>query len=458
MNMQNWHKSILSVFLMGVCIIVVMKLGDDESHTTTEIKLASKKTATDSNSQLPGIKPSQVTFPEQRYLNETKRLAKADAAAKKKAFVHGKDPNNPGNGFGAGIEPETGGLAVPKKKPSNPCDLAEDVKGKPLLKAGFGSEDSDCSKFKAAQEKKKLTKEGSMVKSESSSAPASLDVSSNVAKKAVIKEDKGGMQNSLYYQWCTSRSRNGKIEVRSEASLCPVTKQQCTTTCGFPGNKLYGKIFCETIVGRKKVLSKFCDFPSPPSRVTVCKPTAPCVKYVTKTPSALSKTCPATCGSSARTLYGSVHCEETVSRKKVSDSKCAFWKHRKPSVPTQGCSSTDPCTGYQQENPPGCPAKSCGQAGNTEYGAVNCIRTQGGSTVPDSECARWGHTKPAAKARGCAGGPRCCGAAGKCAMDCCTFVARWVAPTNSCANCPFGNHHVYPATCGTSRQCDQTRL
>jgi len=426
--MRNSHKGILSAFLMGLSILVVMQLG---SHTTTEIKLASEKTdVTDPKGNLPELKPSQIRdWPEGMPKEEE---SSSLPATENDPNNPENDPNNPGNGFGAGTAPSTFGLPVPETKPeTNPCEVEKAEKGNQLLKAAFGSEKSDCTKFNAEQKK--------LLKGESKSVPESAPG---------MQKSSSGMQNSLYYQWCTSRSRNGVIEVREEVTLCPKTFEQCIKTCGFPGNTLYGRTFCETIVGRKEVLSDFCDFPAPPARETRCAPTRPCTKYVQD----VAPSCPAkVCDEGASTEIGSVYCTQSASGhagasysvgRQVEDSECTYWGHSKPSALTRYCPAAKPCTKYVRGTPPRCPSKTCGVAANHVYGTVRCYTTATNVHVSDSECSYWGHSKPSARNLYCPA-----------AKPCTKYVTRAPysgCPTSCglCASITYGSVHCVEVRSG----------
>jgi hypothetical protein len=234
----------------------------------------------------------------------------------------------------------------------------------------------------------------------------------------------------------------------------------CTTTCGFGGDIKYGKVFCTQIVDGKKVSDDKCDFWHPrllrPKRPTKkCPATNPCTQWrVIQAPQCRTLQC----SQAAYTQSAQAQCHQTKDGRHVADSACLFWKQSKPSPHTRYCAAARPCTRWVAGGAPGCPGKSCGQGANTETGQVYCSIAQTGQRVGDNECQYWHHPRPAPQSRYCPGGGRCCGQRGKCANDCCTYVARWAAPTNSCANCPFGNHHVWPGQCGSSRRCDGSRL
>merc|ERR1711865_529258 len=264
----------------------------------------------------------------------------------------------------------------------------------------------------------------------------------------------------------------------------------CTKTCGFPGKTYYGKVWCQVRLrnGKDGILPELCfpgtkhcglgravaknvtnkkhvgngkcmhwNLAKPPRPPKPCSKTSGCVEWHTTQPTAV---CATNCGFKGAPKSGSSFCRFTKNRNRVNDRQCVKWKvgpgravGNKPAVPTKGCPSRKPCTKYVAESPAACWGVACGQPGFVTTGGVNCKYTASNTNAPDSLRQYWGQTRPAARQRGCAGGGRCCGRKGKCQGDCCSFVSTFFAPTNSCTNCPFGNQHVWPNACSTSRRC-----
>jgi len=229
----------------------------------------------------------------------------------------------------------------------------------------------------------------------------------------------------------------------------------CTVTCGFGGDVKKGRVFCTQIINGKEVSDDMCDYwipkltrPKLPTKT--CPPTKPCTHWkIIQAPQCRALKC----GAPAYTQRAQPQCTQNNNKAHVADSACAHWKQAKPSELTRHCVAAAACTNYVAETPPGCWGVACGQPGFVTTGGVNCKYTASNTNAPDSLCQYWGQTRPAARQRGCAGGGRCCGQKGKCQGDCCSFVSLFFAPTNSCTNCPFGNHHVWPNSCSTSRRC-----
>jgi len=219
--------------------------------------------------------------------------------------------------------------------------------------------------------------------------------------------------------------------------------QNCTTTCGFAGAELQGRLWChndpsahdklagktaaaETLIGvelttnpadvdtkvtgYKEVPLKDCEYwklPVPDIPTQACPITPPCVKWVTKKPSELSKTCNAECGFKGNVLQGKVFCQEVESGKKVADSKCGYWKLLKPDVPTETCPATPACVEFKTSKPSEACTTTCSFNGTTLFGDVWCEETVSGTKVTDAKCTHWNQTKPEKLSKKCPATPTC---------------------------------------------------
>merc|ERR1719502_908714 len=138
---------------------------------------------------------------------------------------------------------------------------------------------------------------------------------------------------------------------------------KCTTTCGFPGNTLHGKVWCETRMrGSKDGPMQGKDWTASPLAVTPgkhvkdqkcinqslkkpkkptkkCPKTARCVKWVRKFP----RSCPTGCGKSASKIQSVNTCHAVVGGAKVSSKECNNWKLAAPGTKTKSCAKTGPC-------------------------------------------------------------------------------------------------------------------
>merc|ERR1719440_1832398 len=88
------------------------------------------------------------------------------------------------------------------------------------------------------------------------------------------------------------------------------------------------------------------NVPKPDKPRKECPATPPCVSFKTMTPAQNGQSCTITCGFLGNTIYGKVWCEEVKSGIKVGDDKCKYWNLPKPATPSQNCPSTPACVKY----------------------------------------------------------------------------------------------------------------
>jgi len=219
------------------------------------------------------------------------------------------------------------------------------------------------------------------------------------------------LDNSTYdfdltttYQWCGYRG------VRQGRSECEEPTQPCPTECGHDAAEFYGRMFCETIVGQKKVDPKFCRFPMTPAHVKKCPSTQACLEYATETPKEIGQTCPSKCGFEGSVLEGRLKCLDSKTKEEVPAKKCEYWKLKKPTIPTQTCPVTPACVAYKAPSPKElgktC-TTTCGFPGAVLKGRVFCEEVVSGKEVSDAKCNFWNHPKPDLKTQTCAATPAC---------------------------------------------------
>jgi hypothetical protein len=208
----------------------------------------------------------------------------------------------------------------------------------------------------------KITRYDFVVKPPTSKCPSSCGIDKFEYTGKVICERSGGVQKKatvpnadclelkltepkLPKKRCLHTQKCAKFE-----SSKPTGK--CTTTCGFPGATLKGKVWCET---RKRV----------------------------KSDGKLPKEASAT----------------KVTPKKTGENSCTHWQLKKPATPTKTCAKTPRCVKWVVKHPT-CPT-ACGTAASTKYTSSSCVAKVGGATASASECAHWGLTKPGRQAKHC---------------------------------------------------------
>jgi hypothetical protein len=125
---------------------------------------------------------------------------------------------------------------------------------------------------------------------------------------------------------------------------------KCKKTCGVKSYVLTGKVTCQQSrhVEKKKAVSthkcKSVGLRKPSAPTKRCPSTPACVEFKTSPPAGK---CVTKCGTKAHTLKGKVYCQEKVSGKKVSNSKCTYWNLSAPLVPTKRCPSTPACVDFK---------------------------------------------------------------------------------------------------------------
>lgn len=117
---------------------------------------------------------------------------------------------------------------------------------------------------------------------------------------------------------------------------------------------------------------------------------------------------------------------------------------------SRGC-NTQACPVKWVKNSPRACRESCQSGAYTSTGSYTCKDAGSGATLSDSKCTSQGKAKPKAPTQYCRAGPRCGCNNILCGGSCCWLL--WGRYKGHCTMCVGGHKHVWPWTCGTSRQC-----